>query len=403
MKQFLRKYIWVFLIIVLALLFPQSLTDQAELNMRMIVTGIALDYSQDNYNITAQVILPSTNSSSGGINAKISFVSAQGKTVSEGVQQISYKLGKLPELSHLEYLVVGESLNNINIASGLDYFFRNYKIKNSIMLLSANGSAEEVLKKTANLELGVALSIQKMYLASENSMSAYANNYVDFVIDSYSQSGISLLDTFEITDSNNSQNNSNNQENQNSSGANLEMYSPLSVYKQGLFMNKIEDKNQIVGYYFINPKSKSGNFHIDNFNYGDIYNANINLRIDQLSRNFYTSVDNGTINHKIKITIDECHIDEIAASSINDKLYMSVLDKDTELAILEAFKQKIKDNIYSLFSNMKNLNIDIFKVADNAARHNKQKWQDYITNLSSPEDYVQNINLSVEVEFNQVK
>ena len=92
MKQFLRKYIWVFLIIVLALLFPQSLTDQAELNMRMIVTGIAIDYNKDKYNITAQVILPSTKSSSGGINAQISFVNAEGKTISESVQQISYKI-----------------------------------------------------------------------------------------------------------------------------------------------------------------------------------------------------------------------------------------------------------------------------------------------------------------------
>lgn len=404
MKQFLRKYIWVFLIIVLAMIFPQSLTDQAELNMRMIVTGIALDYSDDKYDITAQVILPSSKVSSGGINAQVSFVSAQGKTISEGVQQISYKIGKLPELSHLEYIVVGKSLNDINIASSLDYFFRNYKIKNSIMLLSANENAGEILKKTSKLELGVALSIQKMYLASESSMSAYTNNYVDFVIDSYSTSGISVLDTFEITEKNSSKDSSSKSEESQSSGeANIEMYSPLSVYKKGLYVDKIEDKNQIIGYYFTNFKSSSGNFHIDGFSYGDIQNANINLRIDQLSRKLFTTIKDGKINHTIKIVIDESHIDEIAASSINKKLYMSVLDKDTELAIVKAFQEKIKDNIYSLFENMQSKNIDIFKIADNAERYNKQEWQNFISNLSNPEEYIKNISLSVEVEFNQIK
>ena len=196
MKKFLRNNIWLFLIIALALLFPQSLSSQAELGMRMIISGVGIDYVDDKYEITAQVVLPAKSEKAGGINAKIGFVTEPAATIGEGVNAVSKKFGKIAEFSHLEYILIGEGFENKNLAGELDYFFRNFKLKNSIMLLSTEqSSAKETITKVGKLDMGVALSMQKIYYTNQENLNAISKTYVDFISESLSADGISVLDT----------------------------------------------------------------------------------------------------------------------------------------------------------------------------------------------------------------
>ena len=47
MMTFIKKYLWVVIIIISLILVPQSLNIQSELNMRIIVTAIGVDFSDD--------------------------------------------------------------------------------------------------------------------------------------------------------------------------------------------------------------------------------------------------------------------------------------------------------------------------------------------------------------------
>ena len=119
MINFLKKHVWLFILVFLAALFPESLSDQAKLNMRVIITGIGIDYSDDKYNITSQVVLPQNGSESGGISAHTTYVKADGETISEALHQVSYKLGKVAEFSHVEFVLIGESMRQFNLAGSL--------------------------------------------------------------------------------------------------------------------------------------------------------------------------------------------------------------------------------------------------------------------------------------------
>ena len=411
MLKFIKKHPWIFIVLFLLVLFPQSLTDQAKLNMRVIITGIGIDYVNDQYQITSQIILPSNGAQSGGINAHISYLTSSGKSISECIQKTSYKLGKITELSHIDFILVGETMRDHNLASSLDYFFRNFKLKQSVTLLACFGEAKEAIHKTSELELGVALSLQKIYLSHENSLSAVSTSYTDFIIDSNAECGISLLDTFIITsDSSSSNSSSQSSESEQSSeqsqsakeNSKINVNTPLIVFKNGLFVGKITNEDAVRGYYIADKKSNMGNIVLTNFSFADAQNANINLRIDRMNKTHKIEFINGKPTHIININIQEAKIDEIApqtAANANLYLPLSVAMQD---AIIQATEARIKELINTTFTHAQQQNIDIFKTANYCKRFHDEKWQNYLQNTDNPQNYVQDISVIVNVKFGQI-
>ena len=385
MKTFLRKNIWLFLIIALALLFPQSLSTQAELNTRMIISGIGIDFVDDNYEITAQVVLPSAQQKSSGINAKIDFVSSNAQTIAQGISEISNKLGKTAELSHTEYILIGDGIENKNLVGELDYFFRNFKLKNSIMLLSSTKPAKETMKNIGKLDMGAALSMQKIFISSQDNMGAIAKTYVDFINQTYKPSATSQIDTLDF------------EEDQGDS-AKIQLNSPVKLFKNGVFVRKIEDKNQIIAFYICNKHSKSGNYQLKNFSFGDAFSCNINIRIDQYSCRKNVTFDTYPVL-KIDIKIAEAHIDELSTNSLNKNLYKSYLSKDLQEAIISFAQNKIKQDIYSLFEMCKTIDYDIFEVETLCYNKDKNKLAEYKNGLDEHTTFLDNVQLDVSVDF----
>lgn len=430
MLKFVKQHTWIIIVLFLLFLFPQSLTDQAKLNMRVIITGIGVDYIDDQYQITAQLVLPENGAESGGISARISYITSNGKSISECVQNTSYKLGKFTELSHVEYILVGETMKEHNLASSLDYFFRNFKLKKSITLLTCLGTAKSAIMKTSQLELGVALSLQKIYLSHERSISAVAKNYITFIADSNSKSGTSVIDTFMVTnkDSSNSEQ-SQSSSSQDASGSSVSsdtessqstgnsptssqesagesaqilLYSPLILFKNGIYFGKLEKREEILGYYLSNKNSRNGNIFVTNFSFGEAQNINFNIRIDQMHVSQKLEWSSNKPVHKISIKIDECRIDELSsATSTNIALY-KFLDVQTQQMLLKTAEEKIAGLIASTWQTSQSLNFDIFQTANLGYKFCTKQWDNFINNLDDPQNYVQDIQVVVDVEFGQV-
>ncbi len=408
MRKLIKKYAWLFVLIFILSLFPQSLSDQARLSMRVIITGIGIDYLDGQYQVTSQIVLPQNGTESGGISAHISYVSATAKTIADGVQRVSYKLGKLAELSHIEFILVGESMKEHNLASSLDYFFRNFKIKKSVMLLACPGEAKETIFKTSELELGVALSLQKIFLTNENSLNAVETSYVDFISQSHSTSSCCVLDTLVITspEKQNSSSNSSQQESQSQNQANesseIKTKSPLYLYKNGLFHGSITQRDEILGYYLSSRDSKTGNIYIQDFSFGEIQSANINVRVDNMNKQHSISFSNGKPVHTININLKEIKIDEIAAKKYASPTTYNLLDYSTQQAILQRLKDDIKAYINSTFVASQNLNFDIFQTADLANKFDNKKWQTFIQNLPQKDQYIKDVSVVVNVSIDRI-
>ncbi len=425
MLKFIKKHSWLLIIIFLLFLFPQSLTDQAKLNMRVIITGIGVDYIDEQYQITAQLVLPENGAEGGGISARISYISSKGKSISECVQNTSYKLGKFTELSHVEFILVGETMKDHNLASSLDYFFRNFKLKKSITLLTCLGTAKSAIMKSSELELGVALSLQKIYLSHERSLSAVATSYIDFINDSHSQSGTSVIDTFMVSEKDTDESEQSSTKSDASSSANSQssqdsgssptssqsnagesaqilLFSPLILFKDGLYYGKLDKQEEILGYYLSNAKSRNGNIFVTDFSYGEAQNLNFNIRIDQMHVSHAIEWSNNMPIHKINIKIDACRIDELAPNLSASTTLYKFLDTQTQQKLLDSAKNKICELIGVTWESSKALNFDIFQTANLGNKFCNKKWSQFIDNLDNPQEYVQEIKVVTNVEFGQI-
>jgi hypothetical protein len=284
------------------------------------------------------------------------------------------------------------------------------------MLLACHGTAKDSILKTQELELGVALSLQKIYISNQSSLNGVETSYVSFISDTYSTCGCSVLDTFVISTSQDSssqekdsvQSNTPSQENasakqgKTTESAKMRTKTPLILFKNGKYAGEIVNEDMVLGYYFTNKKAKTGNIFLTNFSYGDIQNANINIRIDNMNKTNEISFQNNKIIHTINIDLNEIKIDEIAPQDSSNLNQYKQLSQSTQHQILNKASQKIKGLINSTFTYCQQLNFDIFKTANLCYQKNPSQWQSFLKLLDNQNNYLNNVEVVVNVTFNRI-
>ena len=209
MGRFFRRHTWLIVLLAFLCLFPQALTSQARLNNRVLITGLAIDKTDKGYLVTAQTVFPSAGSESGGEGAELNFISEEGVSITESIKKLSYNIGKIAGLSHMNFLLISDSIfEDENVSTTLDYFLRDQHLPNSIMLLYCKGSAQEQLQKTKNLELSVGLGLQKIYIYKESSLNSKMVTLQDFISDSLDPSKVSIVPQLNITEAQSGENTS---------------------------------------------------------------------------------------------------------------------------------------------------------------------------------------------------
>ena len=227
MTRFIKKHIGLIIIIIIAIVFPNSLLNQAKLNMRIIVTGIAIDKENEKYQVTAQIVKTKSNSESLEQGSEIDFISEQSSSISTALSHLLYKTGKVSAFSHTNFVIIGKDLTEDSVTDCLDIFMRDKTIKNSALLLFAEGKAGDEIKKTKKLDLSVGVELQKIFAFKQEDSDALMMTLLDFVNYSqmYSKTAAASTIKFSSENQNNSSNNSskvnsnsNGEETNNSSG-----------------------------------------------------------------------------------------------------------------------------------------------------------------------------------------
>ena len=117
-----------------------------ELNNCAIVTGMAIDYTDNEYHVS----LLFSNSTKD--NKKISILNETGKTINEAIKKIGLESPKEIYLSHLSYVIVSEQLAKKNITPVIDYLLREPESNQNFNLLIAKKyNVEEILSTVTSL------------------------------------------------------------------------------------------------------------------------------------------------------------------------------------------------------------------------------------------------------------
>ncbi|MEG1581757.1 MAG: Ger(x)C family spore germination C-terminal domain-containing protein [Clostridia bacterium] len=409
--EFLKKHTWLVVVIAIILVMPQALTTHAILNQKIILSGIAVDKESDIYEVTAQVILPKGGSQISGTGINIDFISEQGKTVGEAIQKIGYKMGKTVSLSHINFIILGEGVMKDNIATDIDYFYRSASINVSAMILGCTGKGGDMIKKTQGLETDIAVGLQKAFIYKQHDMNGIMTTMQEVYNSLYNPSQTIMISMIEFemakssggdagTNSGGGASGTSRTDSENQQTTRIKYYNDIAILKAGKVVSMLTQEDEILGVILQSTKSKEGAI---GFNNVEIENADIGkltLMIKNKRTKYKTYFENGTPIFEINIIIDKCLVSEIQIGTNNKEIYESTSNYLNE-NLTKVATTAVTSYIYQAFKQGKENDADILGIADKFSRLKAKEWQSYQSKLSNKNNYLNEVNIVVNLKIRQ--
>ncbi len=150
MKKLLRICSLISLSVVCLLSFSSCEKPGTELSDLMIMQGIGIDVSNNEFKVTVEILNNEQSGSPGGngnSDNKTKIYTAKGETVGEALRKLITKSGNEPMFAHNRVVVIGEEAANRNLSDILDFFERNYDSRASQLLcIAKNTTGETVIR-----------------------------------------------------------------------------------------------------------------------------------------------------------------------------------------------------------------------------------------------------------------
>lgn len=416
MKKFLKKHIGLVVLLVIVIAFPVSMSTQARLNMRIIVTGLAIDKTADGYEVTAQIVKTQPSSGSGDMGATVEFVSDTGETLVSAISKLAYRSGKVAGFSHTNFILLGKEILTNDLIKDLNYFLRDTVIKDSVLLAVAEESAKDEIKKTKDLNLSVGLSLQKVFVYKEKESDGVMASLLSFMNDSLGFSETAVLSTLSFDDGQ-SQNTSNEQSQsgqksdksseeassetesgggessaseKQSSSVYFSSLSPLACFVRGKYVGSLEG-DEVVGFLQSENKCRADDISVENLNFGVLKNASAGIKVKYKRSKKKVRFEGDTPCLDITINIINSSIKEIQS----DEFVKNLNDDEFEYLKNEISK-KVAENVARAFEKSKQLKADVFGAFDIAKKHHYEKTS---KNFSSMEEFLEKLKLNVNVNI----
>ena len=422
MKNKAKKHLGFIIFLIVILVFPTSMSYQARLNMRIIVTGLAIDKVEDEYQVTAQIIKTVPGSKPPGTNAEIDFLVDKSKVLSDAVSKLAYKAGKVSAFSHTNFIVVGKSVLEEDVSECLDYFVRDKVIKNSALILFAEDDAGKELQKTKKTELSVGIGLQKVYTFKERNSDGLMVTMIDFLKHSKSNTGTAVASVFGLETNKEQQSNasgdsssgaSGGAESSSSSGSSggssgsgegggssgeeyqyFKQNQPLMCFVDGKFAGRLEDEEHIAGYMFAHDEAKVIEVTLDNVSGGRFDDDKIEIAIRNKTNKFKIKYENDKPIFEAVVTITKSEIAEILSDHI-----IGVLTEEEYGLVVQKLKEEISKKISACFEAAKQMGVDIFNAYDYAYKYKYKKTTSIYQNKT---DFLKDVEMRVNVVVKQM-
>ena len=131
------------IILIILVMFSTGCYDYKELNDLAIISGIAIDYDNNNYNISLEVLNDNTK------DEESYFIEGNGKTINDAFYYINNKINHIPFYSHIKVMIINK---NVNYDELINYIIKNNNINNDFYMVSTDNTAKNVLEHKTNQE-----------------------------------------------------------------------------------------------------------------------------------------------------------------------------------------------------------------------------------------------------------
>lgn len=441
-KLFLKRHIALFIVIVIVFVFPVSLTSQAKLNMRVIVTGIAIDKGDDGYEVTAQIVKSTPGTESPGTSASIDFITEKGETISLALARLMYRSGKVSAFSHTSFVVIGEDVAKEDAASCLDVFIRDKVIRNSAMVLFAEGKAGDEIQKTKNIELSVGLGLQKVFLFKQEESDGLMTTVLQFL----NESNMNAKTTFasvlslgsneegmsgsqgESSEENGGESGGSSGEGSGSSGSSSggggqgsgssggssgssgssssgssggqegPMYfkgnAPVLVFTNGKLACKLEEDDELLGFMISSKKTKRFSISVKDIENEELKDVKVSIEVKNKTQKRKVRFEEEIPVLDITIEINDAEIVEVLSNKKHSDTF-----GDKYEAISKALQSEISRVVAKAFEKTKEAKTDMLGAYGLAYKYSYKTTMKYYPN---PEDFISKLKLNVSVNINKM-
>ncbi|MEH7390822.1 Ger(x)C family spore germination protein [Bacillus sp. JJ1474] len=151
----MKRNILIMIILISFLIILSGCWNRRELNELAIVMGMGIDKSEDQFVVTAQVVIPGEIAKKGGGGGKTPVVVYQekGETIFQAIRKITTESPRKLYFAHQRILVLGEEFAKEGIGKALDFLSRDPELRTDFYIVVAKDSkAGDVLKVLTQLE-----------------------------------------------------------------------------------------------------------------------------------------------------------------------------------------------------------------------------------------------------------
>ena len=258
------------IIILIIILLLTGCNSYIELNDLGIIQIIGLEKIDNNYKLTTSIIEKVDEDT----NPIISIYNIEGNTIPELFNKLSLSLNKKIYLSHLDTLIINDSIKTNELENIINFFLNNNESRNDFLIITTN-DISNIINNTKSENITDLVKLNE----KENSQSIYTTMY-DLINNYYNKKPIYLTNI---------------------------------KYQDKLFINGItiiehnkhiqidEDKSIIINYLLNNINTYKINFRCDNnkFLYLNILSSNTNYLNNKL-----------LITNEIKVITNDCNLNK---------------------------------------------------------------------------------------------
>ena len=173
------------IIIIICIFILSGCSDYVEINDLGLITGISIDYKDNLYELTTQIIENDKES-------KIIVLNSKSNSIDEAISEISKLTNKELFISHLKVLILSERLIESN-KNYYDYFLRSSKSKlNFYTYIVPNDEISDIFKIYSDKNSS-SIYLDKMMDFNQNIFSSSTPlKFIDMVHDKY-EYGINIV------------------------------------------------------------------------------------------------------------------------------------------------------------------------------------------------------------------
>lgn len=412
-KMFRNKIFYCFLILIV-IMFPQTIYMQSDNNTKLVVTTLGIDKEEDGYSVTSLAVIPKVSTD---VNANLEIFQGKGKSISEALQNISLNTGKQVGLAHCDCIIVSLEVLKENISQALDYFIRTSNLATNATILTTQNKSSELIEasKSSNDLLDLTL---KDIVTYEEQTTLLDNTTIERFYRAYfSKSGTFFMPIINVeeSDGNNGGSNSGSGSSNSSGGddgasasgsggqssqSKISNKQDIAIITNGKYVRTLSEDERFI-YNLLSGTSKYLTIKIENIN-DEYVNDSVEIyqQVSKVKFPLYKFNDGKPyVQYEVWINI---MMEEI--NSKNNYAFASIdalqnfLSETAEKKLLENIDEKRKKTV-EIMHTEKN---DILNLYNKFNAFNHKQWEKYLETLSAEEDYLSGVDIRINLHIGYV-